>query len=573
MRSLFLAFLCTAAALAADPTSAIRLDQVGYLPNAPKLAMVVATPAARTFSVRRLADDQPLFTGTLTQPAPDPNSGDLVQRADFTALIDPGRYYLDVPGLGRSYPFDIGIRAYQRPYYLAMRSFYGQRCGTAVNMGPEFPHRHAVCHATGAWHPSSGQTGPRSSAFGWHDAGDYGRYIVNSGITNGTLLWTWEIFHDRIGRIPLDIPEIGNGTPDLLSEARWNLEWMLSMQDTDGGVWHKQTAENFIGPLMPERDTTTSFVVGTGSAPYKGSCATGDFAAVMAIAQRVYKPFDQAFAARAGDAAAKAWTWLAAHPNVTVTKNPPGVVTGVYEDTNCSDERLWAAAELWRSTGQAAYRTYFLANYSPFAGSLKVPNWLTVAPLALWTYALAGRPDADPAALERIRMATAKLANRLVDLTAANPYQIALRTEDYTWGSNGYAANVSLSLIVANLLAPDRRYPHAALENLHYLLGRNTFSVSWVTAVGTRWFLHPHHRPSQGDGIPEPWPGLLSGGPNKDREDPLLRAMPAGLPPMRIWADDERSYASNENCINWNAALVFVLAATLPAPTVEQIHR
>jgi endoglucanase len=566
MRAFFLTFLCSAAGFAADPTPAIRLDQVGYLPDAPKVAMVVVNPPARAFSVRRLADDKPLFAAALGEPVRDANSGDLVQLADFSALIDPGRYYIDVPGVGRSYPFDIRANAYERPYYLAMSSFYGQRCGTAVDMGPEFPHRHPVCHLTGAWHPSSGREGPRPSAFGWHDAGDYGRYIVNSGITTGTLLWTWELFHNRIERIPLNIPESGNGTPDLLSEVRWNLEWMLSMQDTDGGVWQKQTAEKFIGFLMPERDTATSYVVGTGSAPYKSSCATGDFAAVMAIAQRVYQPYDQAFASRAGAAAAKAWTWLDAHPNVTFLRNPPGVLTGVYDDPNCADERLWAAAELWRSTGGEAYRKYFLAHYAPFAAFLKTPNWLTVGPLALWTYALAGRPDADPTALERIRRASARFANHLVELTASNPYRIALRTADYTWGSNGQAANFSLSLIVANILAPNPRYTQAALENLHYLLGRNAFSVSWVTAVGSRWVMNLHHRPSQADGIVEPWPGLLSGGPNKDREDALLRRLPADLPPMRLWIDDGASYASNENCINWNAALVFVLAATLPEP-------
>jgi endoglucanase len=559
-----MALLSTAAAMAADSTAAIRLDQAGYLPAAPKLAVIAAQPKARTFTVRRAADDKSVYRGSLGKPAQDENSGDQVQLADFTRVTAPGRYVLEIPGVGKSYPFEIGARAYQRAYYLAMRSFYGQRCGMAVDMGPEFPHHHAACHLTGAWHASSGRTGPRASAYGWHDAGDYGRYIVNSGISTGTLLWTWELFRDRIGQIGLHIPESGNGTPDILSEIRWNLEWMLSMQDTDGGVWHKQTTEKFSGFIMPEKDTAASLVIGTGAPPYKGSCATGDFAAVMAIAQRVYKPYDAAFAARAGEAAAKAFTWLVANPNVLVLRNPPGVQSGVYGDKECGDERLWAAAELWRSTGEARYRDDFLANYGRFAESAKLPAWADVGSLGLWTYALAARPDADPAALDRIRKATTALANRLVELTNANPYRIALRHDNFTWGSNGVAANMAVALIAANLVAPDSRYTPAALENLHYLLGRNTFSVSWVTAVGTRWFLHPHHRPSGADGIAEPWPGMLSGGPNKDRQDALLRALPAGLGPMKLWLDDERSYSSNENCINWNAALVFVLAATLP---------
>ena len=179
-----------------------------------------------------------------------------MQIADFTRLRQAGTYYLDVPGVGRSWTFSIGRDVFSRPYYLAMRAFYGQRCGTAVDLGPEFPgYTHAACHLKGEFHSSSGKQGERDNIGGWHDAGDYGRYIVNSGITTGTLLWTWEIYGPKLKSIKLNIPESGNGTPDILNEARWNLEWMLKMQDDDGGVWHKQTSELF--PVSSCRKTTT----------------------------------------------------------------------------------------------------------------------------------------------------------------------------------------------------------------------------------------------------------------------------------------------------------------------------
>src|SRR5208283_5369931 len=107
----------------------------------------------------------------------------------------------------------------------------------------------------------------------------------------------------------LNIPESGNGTPDILNETRWNLEWMLNMQDDDGGVWHKQTSEHFPAFVMPEDDHLPSEVIGTGQAPYKSTCATADLAAVAAIAARVYQPFDAKFAARNLAAARKAWLW------------------------------------------------------------------------------------------------------------------------------------------------------------------------------------------------------------------------------------------------------------------------
>ncbi len=554
----------------AQESSLIKVDQVGYLPDAAKLAAVAAadkTSEAKTFEVKRASDNVTVFKGALGPVNLDADTGDSVQLADFTKLRDAGSYYLDVPGVGRSWTFSIRPDVFVRPYYLAMRAFYGQRCGTAVDLGPEFPgYTHAACHLRGEFHSSSGKQGERDNVGGWHDAGDYGRYMVNSGITTGTLLWTWEIYGPKLKSIKLNIPESGNGTPDILNEARWNLEWMLKMQDDDGGAWHKQTSERFPGFVMPEDDHTVSEVIGTGQAPYKSTCATADLAAVAAIAARVYQPFDAKFAARSLAAARKAWLWTEQNPDV-LFKNPPGVWTGEYGDNNCSDERLWAAAELWRTTGEAAYNGYFVKHYPDFRAALDTlspEGWREVAPMGLWTYALSTRKGADATVVADIRQRTAAAARAIVEHTRKNPYRVSLLTKDYVWGSNGVVANYGMELLVANLLAPDPSFVESAQDNLHYLLGRNTFSLSWVTHVGANPYRHPHHRPSAAKQDAEPWPGLLSGGPNAARQDAVLKNLPQGLPPAKLYADEWGSYASNEICINWQAALVFLLAGTLP---------
>jgi endoglucanase len=525
---------------------------------------VAAQKPAAEFLVRRSAGDAVALRGQLSATQPDADSGDDVQIADFSKLEESGRYYLEVPGVGRSWNFSIGADVYRRTYYLAMRSYYGQRCGTAVDLGPEFPgFRHDACHLEGAWHASSGKTGPRISHAGWHDAGDYGRYVVNSSISTGTLLWTWEMFGARVSPTKLDIPESGNGTPDILSEIKWNLEWMLSMQDEDGGVWPKQTSDRFCGFIMPEKDTLVSYVIGTGREPYKTSCATADFAAVMAIAARAFRPFDRAYADRCLAAARKAWGWVEKHPDVTF-RNPPGIGTGVYDDANCADERLWAAAELWRTTGEAPYENYFLAHYAEFHPAATRPQWwANVSNLAQWTYVLGGGKNA--AAIGAIRQESLAAADQIVERTGANGYRVSLARIDYDWGSNGNVANYGMQLVVANAFHPDSRYRHAALENLHYLLGRNTFSLSFVTRVGENPYRHPHHRPSAADKNLGAWPGLLSGGPNPGRGDAAARKLPADLPPAKMYVDDEGSYSTNETAINWNAPLVFLLAASLPA--------
>ena len=125
------------------------------------------------------------------------------------------------------------------------------------------------------------------------------------------------------------------------------------------------------------------------------------------------------------------------------------------------------------------------------------------------------------------------------------------------------AANYGVQLLVANAFESDRRYRDAAADDLHYLLGRNTFSLSWVTQVGDNPVRHPHHRPSGADQNLDPWPGLLSGGPNGRKQDPAMNRLP-DLPPAKMFVDDQDSYASNEVAINWNAPLVFLLAAQLP---------
>jgi endoglucanase len=553
-----------AVTFAAGPTTDIRLDQAGYLPGMPKLAMVVAKVPATDFSVRKASDVAVVFLGRMTKPVEDVDSGDRVQAADFTKFTRNGTYYIEVPGVGRSWDFSIAPDVYDRAYYLAMRSYYGQRCGTAVDLGPEFPgYVYAACHLEGAYHATSGRSGPKKTGGGWHDAGDYGRYIVNSGITTGTLLWTWELFGPRVGKISLNIPESGNSVPDILDEIRWNLDWMLSMQDDDGGVWQKQTSLGFCGFIMPEKDKLASYVIGTGKEPFKSSCATADFASVTAIAARIYRPFDAAYSQQCLKAAKRAWTWLERHPNVTF-QNPPGVSTGAYGDPNCGDELLWASAELYRTTGEDIYHRYFLAHYAAFRETVKtVPaeGWANVAPLGLWTYVLGGGKDGF--AVNAIRQDAIDAADRIVERTNSNGYRISMISRDYIWGSNGVAANYGMQLVVANAINPDPRYVQTALENLHYMLGKNAFSLSWVTGVGANPYRHPHHRPSGADGIAEPWPGLVSGGPNQNRQDAPTKNLPQ-LPPAKVYLDQEASYASNETCINWNAPLVFILASVLP---------
>lgn len=536
-------------------SGAVHLNQVGYLPHRAKLATVGSR--ASSFVVRSAGNNAVAFKGDLSAPRADEASGDAVRIADFSSFSQPGSYRLELDTGERSSSFAIGPRVYHDALRLTTRAFYGQRCGCNVDLGGGY--RHPSCHMKDAFHPTSGKSGGFANHGGWHDAGDYGRYVVNSGITTGTLLWAWELFGPRLRWLALAIPESGERTPDFLAEVRWNLDWMLAMQDADGGVWHKQTSEQFCGFVMPQADPLVSYVIGTGEPPYKSTCATADLAAVMAIAARCYGQYDGAFAQRCLAAARKAYAWAAANPAVYF-HNPPGIGTGAYDATDASGELMWAAAELWRTTGESEFERAFGSVVSTRLSNLNVsaPAWDHVAPMAYWAYAMAERKG-DERIAEAVKSATAGAAESLAGAGRTNGYGNTLSISDYVWGSNSVVGNHSLLLLIANQFHANAEFVNAALGNLNYLLGNNCFGVSWVTHLGAKPFQHPHHRPSVADGIPAPWPGLLSGGPNAKPSDPVADRLPRQSP-MRMWVDDSGAYSVNEVAINWNAPLVFLLA-------------
>lgn len=553
------------------PTSsaAIRVDQLGYLPGARKLALVESGDA-RAFEVVRDSDGQVVLRGDLSAPAYWAQAAREAEVADLSALSEPGNYRVQVDGLPPSDPFPVDPNAYAGLADAALKAYYYNRAGVAL--APE----HAGQYARAAGHPdtdvkihASAASASRpagtvvSAPKGWYDAGDYNKYVVNSGITTWTLLAAYEHYPEFFRSRDLGIPESGNAVPDILDEVWWNLEWMLAMQDPDdGGVYHKLTNLRFDGSVMPDAAGEQRYMVG------KGTAAALDFAAVMAVASRVYAPFEADFpgqAARMRQAAERAWGWAQAHP-AQVYRQPKDVHTGGYGDGQLEDEFAWAAAELYLLTGQEAYLEAFTAHADAVPG---VPSWSDVGALG-WISLAQQRERLPEAVREQVVQGIGALASRLAGQWRDSAGRLAMQSEDFVWGSNAVAMNQAMMLLQGHRLSGQRDLLDAAQSQLDYVLGRNPLGVSFVTGQGLRWPMHIHHRPSQADGIDEPVPGWLSGGPNPGRQD-------AGDCPVRYdsavpalaWLDHDCSYASNEVAINWNAPLVYVAAALqslTPAP-------
>ncbi|MFQ3577169.1 MAG: glycoside hydrolase family 9 protein, partial [Cytophagales bacterium] len=325
----------------------IRLNQVGFYPNAQKLFVVVNPPAHLKFSIKKADDLSTVFEGILSAPSVWDYSNENVSVGDFTAFDKEGEYVVFVEGLGRSYNFDIKPKVHFNLSKAAIKKFYYQRASTSLEekyagvwhrpMG--HPDTKVMVHKSAA--SSSRPSGTIiSSPKGWYDAGDYGKYVVNSGISTYTLLALYEHYPTFFDTMNLNIPESGNKIPDLLDETLWNIRWMMTMQEpNEGFLYHKLTAHNFEGKVMPHQHTDQRLVVG------KGTAAALDFAAVMAQSHRVFKKFEKelpGFADSCLKAGLKAWNWARKNPNVPF-KNPEDVVTGEYGDQNFSDEFLWAA--------------------------------------------------------------------------------------------------------------------------------------------------------------------------------------------------------------------------------------
>jgi endoglucanase len=555
--SMMLALLAPAVALAAAP--AIRVNQLGFAPGATKLA-VVASSTGTTFEVIDDASGKPVLAGKLGAASQWQPSMETVRLADFSSLTRPGSYRLRVAGAQLSDRFRIAPQAYRALNAAALKGYYFNRSGMALDA------RHAGLYARAAGHPddkvlvhASAATAARpagtvlASSKGWYDAGDYNKYIPSSGITTYTLLAAYEHFPSYFAKQDIGIPESGNDLPDILDEALWNLEWMLTMQDPgDGGVYHKLTNKTFDAMVMPDQAMTAPrYVVA------KSTAATLDFAATMATAARVLKATRPELALQMLAAAAKAWQWAQANPARTFA-NPADIATGEYGDTVLGDEWAWAAAELYISTGDDAYYRAM----KPESVDITFPEWNEVRGLA-WM-SLAHHKDRLTPAADRKLIASRidTLAATLAQQWRTSAYRLSMKAPDFVWGSNAVVLNQAMMLLQGYRQGGSAEYLQAAQSGLDYVLGRNATGYAFVTGFGARPSLYPHHRPSQADTVAAPVPGFVTGGPQPMQQDKkeCPTPYPSALPALS-YIDHVCSYASNEIAINWNAPLVYVTAA------------
>ncbi|NKY39763.1 glycoside hydrolase family 9 protein [Cellulomonas septica] len=579
-----------AAFAAPDPGSQVKVNQVAYVPGVAKVATLVSTSTSPVAWTLRNAAGTTVASGASVVRGADALSGDSTHLIDFSTFDTPGSGYVLSAGGASSLPFDISADPVKKLRYDALAFFYHQRSGIAIEsqyVGSTYAR--AAGHLGVA--PNQGDTSVpcrQSCGYnldvrgGWYDAGDQGKYVVNGGIAT----WQLQNAYERTLHVAgadataladgtMAIPERANGAPDVLDEARWEVEFLLRMQvpagRTDAGmVHHKIHDENWTAlPTIPARDSQRRLLSPVSTA------ATLNMAAVAAQASRLWKTLDPTFSAKALAAAQTAYAAAKANPN-RLASSTDGTGGGAYSDNSVTDEFYWAAAELYATTGSDTYRADVTGSSLYRGGSFaqRGYDWGWTGGLGDTTLALVptGLPAADVAAT---RAAIVSFADAALARANAQAYPAPNNAGSvYYWGSNGQVANNANALALAYDFTGQAKYRTGVYATLDYFQGRNPLNQSYIAGYGERAVQNVHHRfwAHQADAsLPIAPPGSFSGGPNSELQDPIAAAQLGGCAAQKCFVDHIEAYSVNEVAINWNSALAWLAswaaehAGTAPA--------
>lgn len=579
----------------------ILTNQVGYFSKRGKRATLLCTDKDPVKFELINEKGKSVFDGKSEYFGFDKDSEDTVHILDFSGFDGSGTFTLKAENGAVSRGFKVfaedEVSDYSALLYDSLNYFYQNRSGVPIeseyissgdksDLARAAGHSPDVAEIEQTW-GYSGTSGSLDVTGGWYDAGDHGKYVVNGGISAWLLQDLYEyakftgnekIFADG----SMNIPESGNGFPDLLDEARWETEWMLTMQidggEYDGMVYHKAHDEKWTGLGVAPADDDKKRIIKPPT-----TAATLNLAACAAQAARLWKGLDDDFADRCLEAAEKAYKAAQKHDDMFAPLDE-SVGGGAYGDDDVSDEFYWAAEELYITTGDKDYLSdakkskHYMTVPTSLGGGENVDtvgsfDWGSTTAPATFSALLNKAEDSDKA-LKELKAA----AEHYLAIEQGQGYGLPYGTSTlsyndgdsgYVWGSNSFAADNAIVLAYAAAFADGAdkdKYTDGALAGMDYLLGRNAMDYSYVTGYGTHTTENPHHR-WWSNQIDESFPkapcGVLSGGPNSGMQDPWVRGMgwkKGAIPPQKCYLDNIEAWSVNECTINWNASLAWLTA-------------
>ncbi|MCF0060203.1 glycoside hydrolase family 9 protein [Dyadobacter chenwenxiniae] len=510
----------------------VKANQVGYLPVGPKLGklgnflgdawfMPVDTVITPVFQVRNELEQVVFSKTSRFLKADSAFSGELVFDLDFSDFTTPGSYYLYVEGCGRSETFSIADDVYDNLHKQSARALYFQRSGKLDAPYAEnwqrggLPATTAEIHASHASSPLNnvsdfpvGTSIPMTK--GWLDAGDYGRYVPTAASALFILFTALELYPQKFPDNYYNIPESDNNIPDILDEIKYETDWLKQMQAPDGGVYFRVTPATWSAGL-PEEELSTLYV------SEKTTQSTALFAAAMAMAARNFKKYLPSYADNCLDMAKEAWAFLQLHPETSPVLNVPGIAAGPYPDPIDLDNRAWAAAELYKTTGEQIYNTAFLNCYAQIPHQFHATmSWSQHTFKAAWAYATTKYPvDNVPVAEFKSKLDSEVLVNYNKRTMNIHAYHGAYHPfKGYIgYGTFGMAQSYAFDYIMFSYLLSKPELLDLAKIQLDIPLGNNPLSKTMITGVGKNSPKLPLHWSTVKDKFTEPAPGIPVFGP------------------------------------------------------------
>ena len=579
----------------------ILTNQVGYFNDRKKQATLLCTDKDEIGFEVIDSSGNSVYSDKSKYFGADSDSGDTVHILDFSDRKESGTFHIEADNGAASRDFEIGgTETYSALLYDALNYFYQNRSGIEIKAdfitsGDKNSLARVAGHTTEnaeiqqTW-GYSGSSGTVDATGGWYDAGDHGKYVVNGGLSLWLMQNQYESavkygFAEGYADGAMNLPENNNGYPDILDEARWEMDWMLKMMvasgEYEGMAYHKVHDEKWTAlGTAPAEDTEKRIVKPPTTA------ATLNLAACAAQASRLWADLDPDFAKQCAEAAEKAYSAAKKHPDMYAPLDE-SVGGGAYGDNDVSDEFYWAACELFITTGKSEYyddakrSEFFLQLPTTIGGGESVDtvgsfDWGNTAALGTFS-AVLNEKAFDKVDIEKATDNVIKAADDYLGIESRQGYglpygesTISYNDSDngYMWGSNSFVADNSVVIAYAYLLSNDDKYLDGVLGGVDYLLGRNAMDQSYVTGYGTHSTENPHHR-WWSHQIDEAYPkapcGVMAGGPNSGMQDPWVQGSgwkKGEIPPQKCYLDHIEAWSVNECTINWNGSLAWLTGFT-----------
>ncbi len=548
------------------PNPSFKLNQVGYSKRANIKLIYLSSylgdgqpldlSTYTTFKVCRSTDGSVVFQGSIEHVSDsDPQGCDKLFKLDISALNEEGEFYVWIDGLGRSYNFKNGNIVAREIYRIIAKGMYYQRCGTAIEQpyAEQWPRpmAHNQIYVTtknivhpwtegihdGVWgaieydpnSPSAGDwyvpEGPREIYGGHYDAGDYDLRITHVGVGE-RLMALYENFPERFYDGQVNIPEAGNGIPDILDEVAWSLKQWEYCQDYAGEI---RGLDGGVAPGM-ESYRHPPMVKGTGDkdplpywmrkvTPYSSFAGAGLFAQ----AARVFRPFDSTRADKYLERAEAAYQYAYTHRDESWHSENEYIgqeeysMDEYYNDYLLESACCWASGQLFSTTGKKLYWDHFVLNYPEFPWA--VPFWNFDQWIVLWPMISTKQEEFTSGYINSLQHELLQEADNIVSWINSNGetgYQAACSNKGHS-GQASPLHTVNLNPVYrAYLLTKEQKYLDAIATCVDFVLGMNPSECSWMTGAGTVYPMDPRNLNCKYDGVEEPYPGIVIYGPIED---------------------------------------------------------